>query len=51
MISLHDRHDVVKALGEIQFVELAPGHMVRTLGLAMLLAGSGALDHMAGGGR
>lgn len=27
------------------------GAVVRILGLAMLLAGSGALDHMAGGGR
>ena len=28
MISLPDRHDVAKALGEIQFVEIASGRMV-----------------------
>lgn len=31
MISLPDRHDVAKALGEIQFVEIASGRMVCSL--------------------
>lgn len=28
MVDMPDRHGVAKALGEIRFVELAPGHMV-----------------------
>lgn len=46
MISLHDRHDVAKALGEIQFVELAPGHMVCSL---EAVAGALGIDsHLVG---
>ena len=31
MINIPDRHDVAKALGKIEFVEIAPGRMVCSL--------------------
>lgn len=46
MVDMPDRHGVAKALGEIRFVELAPGHMVcsmedvaRALGVGGSLVG------------
>ena len=46
MIDLPDRHDVAKALSEIQFVELAPGHMVCSM--EAVAAALGIDSHLVG---